>query len=410
MFVTLFLKECRQIGKSIVYYVFLACLILFFISQLGSESWSLEKPRPGQENYGSTYSLDEQVIMENTIQNLALDYIQNRYTTYPLGFYKKVVLGDEKFNRMKAIMEELIGASENELTEIIDDYISEAEANPQEGVLVRPSVSPAPGLAYDRFMELMEETDHLLGGHSTYAKAVLENGVLVGQDYEGALEEYNQIVEKDGYTGAYARLFCDYMGLMLAILPVFLTVARTLKDKRSQAYQVIYSRKASSVVIILSRYLAALFMVMVPVIIIAAFVDYQCVTVAEAAGIAVDRLAFIKYVGGWLFPTVAFTLAAGFFISELTEGVWGVLIQGIFWFFSVFQSFGGLNGNFGLKFIPRFNALGNTKLFFSQLNDLIFNRLFYTVWAIILLLFCIGVYSWKRRGGGIRIGKLRKSC
>lgn len=40
MFGTLFLKECRQIGKSIVYYVFVACLLGFFLSQLGAESWT----------------------------------------------------------------------------------------------------------------------------------------------------------------------------------------------------------------------------------------------------------------------------------------------------------------------------------------------------------------------------------
>ncbi|MCD2492885.1 ABC transporter permease [Lacrimispora sp. NSJ-141] len=409
MFISLFWKECRQIGKSIVYYAFLACLILFFMSQLGEESWNLAKPQPGQEEYGRTYSKDEQTIMNRTLQNLSLDYVQNRYTTYPLGFYKKVVLGEKKMARMEEIMGELIGVSREELGVIIDDYINEAESNTMEGVIVRPSVSPAEGLTYERFLELMEEIDGILGGHSTYAPEVLKNGTIVSQTYEGALEEYRAIVEKDRYTGAYARLFCDYMGLMLSILPVFLAVARTLKDKRSKASQVIYSKQASSGCVILSRYLAALFMTMLPVIAMAAAVHIQCGAAAVGAGIAVDHLAFVKYVGGWLFPTVAFTLAAGFLISELTESVWAVLIQGIFWFFSVFQSFGGLNGNFGLKFIPRFNDFGNTELFFSQLPDLIVNRIFYGVLTAVLVLLCIGVYTWKRKGGSIRRGKLRRS-
>lgn len=409
MFVTLFLKECRQLGKSIVYYAFLACLILFCLSQLGESDYSLEKPQPGQADYGTARTKDEQIIMDRAIQNLALDYVQNRYTTYPLGFYKSVVLGDKKLDKMKEIMEELIGSSDGQLDQILDDYIRETEANLQEGVLVTPDVSAAAGLTYDRFKELMKQADKLLGGKSAYSPDMLENGTLVPQDYEGALEEYNSMIEKDKYTGAYARLFCDYTGLMIAILPVFLAVARTIKDKRAQASPVIFSKRASSACIMLSRYFAALFMTMAPVFLIAGFIHIRCAAAAGASGIAVDHLAFVKYVGGWLFPAAAFTLALGFFVTELTGSVLAVLIQGLFWLISVFQSFGNLNGDFGLKFIPRFNEFGNTELFFRQLPDLICNRIFYLALTFVLALLLILVYDRKRKGG-FRRGKVCKSC
>lgn len=37
-------------------------------------------------------------------------------------------------------------------------------------------------------------------------------------NYEEALEEYNQTINKDKVTGGFARLFCDYMGLELGLI------------------------------------------------------------------------------------------------------------------------------------------------------------------------------------------------
>lgn len=285
-------------------------------------------------------------------------------------------------------------AGSGELDALIREYIREAEANSEEGVVIVPDVPVSGTLSYERFRELMDQVNRLIGGHSAYDPEYLEHSTRVPQTYEGALEEYSAIVEKDRYTGAFARIFCDYMGLLLSLLPVFLAVARILKDKRAQASQVIWSKRASSSCIILSRYLAALAMTMLPVILTAACCHFRCASAAAAAGIPADQLAFVKYIAGWLLPGAAFTLAAGFLISELTEGIWAVLFHGLFWFYSIFQSFTGLNGNFGLKFVPRFNSFGNTELFFSQLSDLIVNRIVYLALAVLLIMLCVPVYSW----------------
>ena len=59
-------------------------------------------------------------------------------------------------------------------------------------------------------------------------------------------EEYDNLVEKDGYTGGYLRLFCDYMGIIVAILPVFVVATRSLRDKRAKMKDLVYTRKVSS--------------------------------------------------------------------------------------------------------------------------------------------------------------------
>ena len=417
MFLSLFLKECKMTAKSLVYWACMACLAFFFFTQLGADSWSLARPQPGQQDYGYTYSQDADLIMEKNLQSLALDHYSNRYTAYPLGFYKSVTLSQEKQEQMGELLLELSGMSVSQIEGAIDAYIDEAdqtaqeewETDPMTGLTADLEVHPREGLTLEEFLDAMDEADRLIGGHSTYTRSAVEKGVLVHQTYEGALKEYQDIVEKDRYTGAFARLFCDYMGILLAILPVFPAVSRCLKDRRAKASLVIASKKASSSVLLAARYLAALFMLMIPVAVLAAFAGNQCMAAAGAAGIHADGLAFFKYVGGWLFPSAAFALALGFFISTLTGGMWAVLAGGLFWFFSLFQSFGNLNGDFGLKLIPRFNDFGYTELFYSQLGDLTANRAFYLALTALLLVLTVLAHRWNRRGGELRLGKLRKS-
>ena len=422
MFGTLFLKECKQTVKSLAYWAYIVCLILFFASQLGEESWSLVEPQPGQEGqYGYTYSTDETLIMTKTLRRLTEDYAQNGYAAYPLGFYKRVSLGEEKKEKMGDILAELTGKSREELEQLGYDYINEESAFYEEaqkaGLEMEIGAPPqidletdlAEGVSFERFLELMEETDDLIGGGSMYAPARVKHGVQVPQTYEGALKEYHDIIEKDRYSGAFARLFCDYMGLMAAILPVFPVVARTLKDKRSKGLPALYSKKMSSTSILLARYLALLVMTVAPLMILAVFSQIQCSMAAKSAGISADSFVFLKYVGGWIFPATAFTVAVGLFVSELTGSVTAILVQGIFWFASVFQSIDTLVGSFGFKFIPRFNALGNTELFEKELPGLIANRLFYGILSLGFVAAAVFIYDWKRKGGEIRIGRLFKN-
>lgn len=50
MIMTLFKKECTQILKSLIFWLYAACLIFFFNSQMGN-STVLNPPQEGQENY-----------------------------------------------------------------------------------------------------------------------------------------------------------------------------------------------------------------------------------------------------------------------------------------------------------------------------------------------------------------------
>lgn len=387
MFFTLFLKECRWMLKCLTYYAVLICIVLFYTTQLGNLPM-VNKPEPGQKSYGYYNSEDKTVIMNSTVIGLSREYANNFYVTYPIGFYKKVVLSEEKQSRMGDILSEATGRNKEEFKSVPDN------------------LSASAALTYDQFTKLMTKADKLLGGGSDYAKAKLKNNARVPMTYEQALKEYDNTIKKDRYTGAYARYFSDYMGIILALLPVFIAVTRSLRDRRARASEVIYSREASSSCIILSRYIAIVVMLLLPIILLSLSVGTECIYFGRKAGISVDYLAFIKYILGWLLPTILFTTSAGVFLTELTDSAIAIIVQGIWWIISIFMGMTGLVGNYGWNLVPRHNTIGDYQIFHDGFGVLAANRIVYTLAALALAFGSVAIYDRKRKGRLVIRGKI----
>lgn len=402
MFKTLFLKECKEMLKSITYYIFLACTVIFFVSQMGDFK-GVAKPIQGQENYGVKYSDDESVIMQSTINKLASELSLNSFPTYPIGFYKEVKLNDEEMSKAYEILKDITGINKEQLIKEIENYNNTGDNTFIDSIKVKDNIN------FQEFSEKMNKIDDILGGGSYYnSKRLYENGE-VQRTYEDALKDYESIINNDKVSRAYARLFSDYMGIVLAILPIFLAVTRVLKDKRAKAAQVIFSKKCSSTVIILSRYLAIISMIIIPLILISITPTLQSIYSADSNGITADYFAFIRVIFGWLMPNVLVTVSMGFFLTELTNGPIAILVQGIWWFVSI--SLGGSNlvGNVGMNLIPRFNALGSYDIYNKIFNELVINRVLYSIVAIVLIVGTIFIYDTKRKGKLNLNGKILKN-
>ena len=95
MFIQLFIKECRQTVRSLVYWLIVLVLIFNFTTQLGSTEMT-EEPKKGQEEYGYKQSDDKDVIMRMTLGQLLEEYYRGNYTAYPIGFYKSVTLNEKE--------------------------------------------------------------------------------------------------------------------------------------------------------------------------------------------------------------------------------------------------------------------------------------------------------------------------
>ena len=203
------------------------------------------------------------------------------------------------------------------------------------------------------------------------------------------------------------------MGIFLALLPAFLAVARGLRDRRSGMQVLIYSRKCSSLVVIASRYAAMLVMLILPVLLISLFPLSRCMNYASGAGISADASAFVKYTFGWLAPTIMTAAAVGMFFTELTDTALGILVQGAWWFFTLFSGVNTLKGGmYGWNLIPRHNTELNWSGYQNGFAQLAANRILYVLLSFVLIALTILIYDQKRKGryrlSWKNIGRLKK--
>ncbi len=406
MFLTLLRKECAQYLKSIIYYIFLILLVADFISQMGTFD-AVEKPEPGQDSYGYVRTENKEQIMQNTLEGLIREFNNNSYITYPIGFYKRVVLNEEEQAKVKEMLLRITGLTKKEFEaaceenqEAIEQYVETAEAQGRPimwNEYPEMEITIKEGLSYQDFLKEMKSLDDMLGGGSSYSESNLKH-TKEPATYEQALAEYESLIKNDRITNAYARLFCDYLGIMLAILPIFLAVTRALRDRRAQAEQVIYMSQAGSAQVVLSRYLAAVLVTVIPVILLSCSTLMQAVYYAKSIHAGYDIFAFIKHIGFWLLPMILVTLSVGFFLTELTDSAIAILVQGIWWFVSIFMNANNLVGSVGWNLVPRFNTVGSYTVYKQVEGQLMRNRLLYTGIACLLVLLTIFVYSRKRKG------------
>lgn len=388
----LFFKECKKILFSLTFLIYIIAVAGFYFTQFCPDAdEKILPPVKDSEDYGFIAKETPEILMPSATENLINEYLRGYYVAYPVGFYKEVKLSEKKSAQISEIITEITGLAENEFSE------SEIEISDK--------------ITYKKFRELMRKTDKIIGGGSDYSDDnIVENFSLVPKTYEDALEDYNSVIEKDKITGAYARLFCDYLGIIVSILPVFVAVSLTNSDKKSRIEQLIYSRKISSAKLIFTRFSALILILSVPVILLSFVATFSIEKIYS--GNNIDFLAITKMSVCWLIPNILFSTASGIFFTEISSSLIAVFFQGVIWVGSVMGSTGGLTGNIGkFTLVCRHNSIYDRNYFLEDLNKFTFNRIFYVLISIAILIFTILIYSAKRKGGfyGIHKNSAHKS-
>ena len=413
MFFKLLQKECMQTFKSLIYWIYVICVLLFFFTQMGSPEFDAKKPvKTADGVYGTVLSKDEKDIQEVLLGELAQDFYQNSWTTYPAGFIKYVKLDEKETQEIDNILEEMTGLTEEQRRMSIEKFEEE---------ISQPYMSPdfrlpvKEGVSYETFKENMKKVCVILGAGSSYEEGKFSQGVEVPADYEDAVAEYENLIEKDKFTGGYARLFSDYLGIVLGIMPVFVAVTRCMRDRRAKMQELIYVRKVSSGTVILSRYIAMVVTMLLPVIFAALYTLMQCIGYTKGMDIAIDYLAFVPSVFVWLLPEIMVVSALGMFLTELTDTAIAVLVQAVWWYTGVFMQGDVLtSGDFGFHLVIRHNSVLDYQVFADHYQEFIINRAFYAGVALFFVVLSVWVYSMKRKGawdfyGKILRGSKRKS-
>lgn len=456
----LFIKELKKAVLSIPFIILILGLLLMVYSQevlTFNEGDKINPPVPGQESYGTKIEEDPEVIMPAAFASLYMEFMANSYATYPIGFIKYVTLGTGEQQEIAQILASLSGRNAEDIyNESIEgnsfdtgsvsdgsftvnsadgadspgsvftmtvgedgslsvegnDAGQETDGEDLSGKTVQPGDVQDSGTAqemavsYDEFKQLMAEAADIIGPGSSYEPDSLVSFSRVPKTYEDARKDYELIRDKDRFLGAYARLFTDYALIVLSVLPVFLGVAVALKDKHSKMAPQIYTRRISSVKLVLTRYGAIIAAVMA-VALAAAYISN--ISAAQLyPGETLDYLAPLKYTVGLIMPSVMVSAAVGMFFTELTGTPAAIIIQGLWWFMDINIGI-NVTGNYPLwELIPRHNNLYKTDVFISRLPSLAANRICMVLMAMALMALCIAAVELKRRGRLAAYGRFGK--
>ena len=437
----LYLKECKKITASIIFYLFIAILIFSWFqnfrgvtqteinwangippADIGFERPLLSKPSEKDDYFGSKVSEDNpEAIMTGVTRALLSEYEANSYATYPLGYYKAITLSGDEQKQVLGILCEITGLTEEELKNLPDDYFPavtgtiisfDAMNVDKDGNLNMEMGSGTDTksednkyahfvsqVTYEHFKELMRKMEAIIGekGSQYSPEMMLTYFGMSEMTYEEALEEYNQIINQDKVTGGFARLFCDYMGLALGLYPVFLVVIIWMKDRMSNATELIYSRNISSTKLVLSRYLAGITMVLIPVLLLSLESLVPLISFGAKNGIQIDCFAYIKYIVWWLLPEVMVVCAIGMFFTLLTDSPIAIVLQFLWWM--VDKGATGLSGDTKLTTLMiRHNTLRGYETIQEDLQIIWMNRLLMAGIGILFVVLSIWVLTSKRKG------------
>lgn len=437
----LYLKECKKITASIIFYLFIAILIFSWFqnfrgvtqteinwangiepADIGFERPLLSKPSEKDDYFGSKVSEDNpEAIMTGVTRALLSEYEANSYATYPLGYYKAITLSGDEQKQVLGILCEITGLTEEELKNLPDDYFPavtgtiisfDAMNVDKDGNLNMEMGSGTDTksednkyahfvsqVTYEHFKELTRKMEAIIGekGSQYSPEMMITYFGMSEMTYEEALEEYNQTINQDKVTGGFARLFCDYMGLALGLYPVFLVVIIWMKDRMSNATELIYSRNISSTKLVLSRYLAGITMVLIPVLLLSLESLVPLISFGAKNGIQIDCFAYIKYIVWWLLPEVMVVCAIGMFFTLLTDSPIAIVLQFLWWM--VDKGATGLSGDTKLTTLMiRHNTLRGYETIQEDLQIICMNRLLMAGIGILFVVLSIWVLTSKRKG------------
>lgn len=407
----LFFKECKKVAFSLSFVIYTIVVLAFYFTQFHADcSEPLPKPVPGLDNYGMIEKEVPEILMPAAVDSIISEYLSGSFTAYPHGFYKNIRLKEKDKSRLAGIITEVSGIPQEELDsfEGFDSggyyYMDESGSM----VYYKGNIPEAniPGsLTYERFRELMREVDDIIGGGSKYSDVfIVGNFSLVPKTYEDALAEYEQFISKDKITGAYARLFCDYLGIDLAVMPVFVAVALAGLDRRARMEQLAYSRRISSAKLIFTRFFALVAVMLLPVVFTAIHAHFMVRSIYPGSDL--DNTAILRYTVFWLIPNIMTAAAAGMLVTELTSGLLAIFMQGVWWFSSVLAASDGLTGGIRkFTLVMRHNSLLGYDVFQTEWSNIVFNRSFFTVMSVLAVALTSLIYELKRRGSfnGFRI-------
>lgn len=401
----MFKMEIKKVIRSLTFILFAVVMIGTYITQMMPELHdAVSKPEPGQDYYGSFTVESADILMPAATESLLAEYLAGYYQAYPVMFYKEVHLKEDDEKRMADILQKLTGLTKAELDQFTDytpgGYVQSVDENGEPIVEYHEPVFPEyvfnKNISYEEFKELMEQADNIIGGGSKYAsEKLISNFSNVPMTYEDALAEYEAITSENHVGESYTRLFCDYMGIFVAVISIFVAAFYWNMDHSAKVQEIVYSRKIGTVKLVLVR-IGALMVSMLPVIMIP-YIHMMIKVNSLYSDISIQWGMAILQMLLWMIPEILFVTVLSALITETISPYLSVFIQCAWWYTSLQMN--DLVGDISKwDLIVRHNTLGDIVVWNNKWINFVWNRMIYFVLSIVITVILIAVYNLKRRG------------
>lgn len=369
MLLKLVSKEMKYQLKSITFYIFCISVIVFYVTQFSGDIKREEELYQSPIEILEEGSLFSIVLFENETE---VAYEQKLKMLHDLlsrdeknGYY--VGLANGSIIRYIELNDEQTG------------YITSFKK-----VLEEKEVDK------DEYNSILQTLTKELGNNSIYQNEIITNlceRELMNNEY---MENQEQVLRTEKVTGSYARLFADYIGIAVGFFAVFIAGFTLVRDKKHRAYEIVYSKKISSVRYILSKYIGNVLLMFIVVLLLAGYTTYRFSVLYDN----IDYFAFFRYSFTWILPTIMLVTSLAYLLQIIFDnGIVPVIIQFIYWYYSI--SFSSNQYNIA-KYIIRFNSITGSSEYEQVASAIMTNRLFILVVSIILLIISMWTFSKKR--------------
>ncbi|GKX32236.1 ABC transporter permease [Vallitalea longa] len=362
-------KEMKYQLKSITFYIFCISVIVFYVTQFSGDIKREEE----------LYQSPIEILEEGSLFSI-VSYEDEIHVTYEqeLKMLHDLLLRDEEKGYYVGLANSSIIRYidlDNKKMELISSFKKEIE---------RKEINE------DEYNNILKTLRKELGNNSIYTNEIITNlceRELRNNEY---MENQTQILETEKVTGSYARLFADYIGIAVGFFAVFIAGFTLVRDKKHRTYEIVYSKKISSVKYLLSKYIGNVILIFIVVLILAGYTTYKF----SIAYDNIDYLAFFKYSFTWILPTIMLVTSLAYLLQIIFDnGIVPVIIQFIYWYYSM--SF--CNNQYNItKYIIRYNSVTGLSEYEQVASNIMVNRLVILVVSIILLVISMWIFSKKR--------------
>lgn len=268
--------------------------------------------------------------------------------------------------------------------------------------------------------EMLDEVDAKLGGVSHFSREAAVTGenyrkqcVEIGGyneslgnlyqadgscqqlTHEEMLANYREQLQTSGYIAMFTPFLCDKLAFILCLSMAFLLAVFPLQDQGCTK-DVIAMKRISALSYMKNKYFSMVCMAFLPCILFGIVMDIKLCIQAVDFGYTVNPFYLPAAICGILLPEILFLAGAGILASLLIKNVIvPFLVEAVFFGISVEDVYGNYGFN---RPLIRFNLKANMQLIDVYLQDIIENRIFFTVLSGVVFAVVVWVSYIKKYG------------